>query len=242
MSIKCPDCGYPNPEHLETCYKCGGSLRPSPPPPPQPDPPSPPPDPDPVDPPPATTTNTSPPTSGKRASKRAPGILALLFALAAAVWAYNHFSLQTQMDDVIAGDERNEGISVAVHFGSYVDSSKLVYDLKEISGGKSRADVFRVFLQFAQKMTSRRFEVVELRFQGAPRFQIDGDYFHTLGDEYGAQNPVYTIRTFPEHLRNPDGSRAYSEWTGGLLGVVTQQMEDFNDFHTKWYGASTVDE
>ena len=28
---------------------------------------------------------------------------------------------------------------------------------------------------------------------------------------------------------------AYPEWTGGLLGVAGKQIEDFNDFHMKWY-------
>jgi len=53
--------------------------------------------------------------------------------------------------------------------------------------------------------------------------------------EYESQNPVYTIRTFPENLYTIDGKNVYGEWTGGLLGVVTKQMEDFNDFHKKWY-------
>jgi len=34
---------------------------------------------------------------------------------------------------------------------------------------------------------------------------------------------------------NPGGSRAYSGWIGGVLGVLEKQMEDFNDFHKKWY-------
>jgi hypothetical protein len=46
---------------------------------------------------------------------------------------------------------------------------------------------------------------------------------------------VYTVRTFPENLLTPKGSRAYSEWTGGWLGVLGKQTEDFTDFHKKWY-------
>ncbi|MBU0899170.1 MAG: hypothetical protein KKB03_04225 [Nanoarchaeota archaeon] len=66
-------------------------------------------------------------------------------------------------------------------------------------------------------------------------FKITGDYFCTLGKEYSWQNPVYTMRTFPENLMNPDGSRAYPEWTGGFIGVMGKQVEDFNDFHKKWW-------
>jgi hypothetical protein len=139
------------------------------------------------------------------------------------------------MNDVIKDDPRNDGVEVSVHFGNYVNPSVLVYDLKSISGTNSMADVFRVFLQFAEKVQSKKFDVVELSFRGKTKFKINGAFFQTLGKEYLWQNPVYTMRTFPENLMNPDGSRAYSEWTGGWLGVVVKQTEDFNDFHKKWY-------
>lgn len=43
------------------------------------------------------------------------------------------------------------------------------------------------------------------------------------------------MRTFPEHVLDMQGQPVYSEWTGGLLGVLNKQMEDFNDFNKKWY-------
>jgi len=43
------------------------------------------------------------------------------------------------------------------------------------------------------------------------------------------------MRTFTEHVFSPDEKKAFSTWTGGLLGVVKQQMEDFVEFHKKWY-------
>jgi len=139
------------------------------------------------------------------------------------------------MNAVIKDDPRNNGVEVSVHFGYYINPSILVYDLKSISGANSMVDVFRVFLQFAEKVQSKKFDVVELSFRGKTKFKINGDYFQTLGKEYSWQNPVYKMRTFPENLMNYDGSRAYPMWTGGLLGVTTKQMEDFNDFHKKWY-------
>lgn len=48
-------------------------------------------------------------------------------------------------------------------------------------------------------------------------------------------NPVYTIRTLPEKLRRPDGSRAFSVWTGGMIGVLGAQMDDVNNFAGQWY-------
>jgi len=162
-------------------------------------------------------------------------ICAFVLVVTIGIYGFNYFRLQSQMSDVLKGDPRNEGVEVSVHFGNYVNPSILVYDLRSISGTNSMADVFRVFLQFAEKVQSKKFDVVELAFRGKTKFKIRGDYFQTLGKEYSWQNPVYTARTFPENLMNPDGSRAYPKWTGGWLGVAGKQMEDFNDFHKKWY-------
>jgi len=151
------------------------------------------------------------------------------------IYCFNYFQLQSKMNDVIKGDPRNNGIEVSVHFCNYVNTSILIYDLKSISRTNSMADVFRVFLQFAEKVQSKKFDLVELSFRGKTKFKIKGDYFQTLGNEYSWQNPIYTMRTFPENLINLDGSKAYPEWTGGWLGVITKQIEDFTDFHKKWY-------
>jgi hypothetical protein len=48
------------------------------------------------------------------------------------------------------------------------------------------------------------------------------------------------MRTFPENLKTTEGYKAYSSWSGGLLGVLNQQMEDSNDFHDKWYMSEYV--
>jgi hypothetical protein len=162
-------------------------------------------------------------------------IFVLLLALGIAIYGFNYIQLQSKMNSVLKADPRNEGIKVTVHFGAYVNPSKLIYNLKSVSATNSMADVFRVFLQFAEKMCSKDFKEVVLAHKGTAKFKIDGDYFQKLGKEYSWQNPVYTMRTFPENLKNLDGSQAYGQWTGGLLGVLKEQMEDFNDFHRKWY-------
>jgi len=140
---------------------------------------------------------------------------------------------QPLMNEVIESDSRNKGIEISVYYGD--NQSILVYDLKTISNENSMADVFRVFLQLAEKVKSYKFDKIRLAFRKKAKFIIDGDYFQKLGAEYSFQNPVYTMRTFPVNLLNPDGSNAYSKWTGGLIGVLNKQMEDFNDFHKKWY-------
>jgi hypothetical protein len=136
------------------------------------------------------------------------------------------------MNEVIKQDHRNDGVEVYVYKEG---ADILVYDLKSIGAQNSMADVFRVFLQFADKTKDYRFQTVKLAFRKNTKFVITGDYFNQLGQEYSSQNPVFTIRTFPENVFYPSGQRAYGSWTGGLLGVAQKQMEDFNDFHKKWY-------
>ena len=140
---------------------------------------------------------------------------------------------QPLMNEVIESDSRNKGIEISVYYGD--NQSILEYDLKSISNENSIADVFRVFLQFAEKVKSYKFDKVKLAFRKKVKFVINGDYFQKLGEEFSFQNPIYTMRTFPENLMNSDSSKAYSKWTGGWLGVSKKQMEDFNDFHKKWY-------
>jgi len=161
-------------------------------------------------------------------------VVIVIFILLIVVFGI-YTQLQLKMNDVIKYDPRNNGIVVNVHFARYFQKSEIVYNLKSVTSNKSKADVFRVFLQFTEKMKNKDFKQIYLTFRGETKFLLEGKYFKTLGEEYSFQNPVYTMRTFPENLKNPDKSQSYSEWTGGLLGVSQKQIEDFNDFHDKWY-------
>lgn len=160
--------------------------------------------------------------------------LILVFALVG-VYGFNYFTLQNAMNEVLKTDPRNKGVEVSVHYQTYVNPSVLIYDLRGLSGTNSKVDVFRSFLQFAEKMKNKKFNKVELAFRGETKFVLNGAYFQELGLEYGTQNPVWTMNHFPENLFLPDGTRAYGTWTGGLLGVSGKQIEDFNDCHDKWY-------
>ena len=161
--------------------------------------------------------------------------LSVCIALILTVFLTNYISLQKPLSDVIDSDPRNDGIELSAHYAYYVAPSTLVINVKSASGDKSAADMFRVLLQYAEKLSERDFDRIELSSRGKVKFVLEGDYFKTLGKEYGAQNPVYTMRTFPENLYRPDGQRAFGSWTGGLLGVVGKQMEDFKEFHKHWY-------
>lgn len=151
------------------------------------------------------------------------------------VFLKNYISFQKPLSDVIDSDPRNDGIKFSVHYEYYVVPSTLVINVKTISGNKSPTDVFRVLLHYAEKLSEREFGRIKLSSIGKVKFVLEGSYFKMLGEEYGVQNPVYTMRTFPEFLYRPNGQRAFGSWSGGWLGVMGKQMEDFTEFHHQWY-------
>lgn len=111
----------------------------------------------------------------------------------------------------------------------------MVFDVTGLSGGATRLDVFRAFLQYAEAMKDHHFTKVVLASRGTSKFTIDGNYFQALGREYSTQNAIYTIRTFPPHLVAMDGTKPFSEYEGGFIGVLQKEMEQFTDFSNQWY-------
>lgn len=156
-----------------------------------------------------------------------------LFALAALTG--NYFLVHRDMREAIASDPRNVGLVFFGYHDKLVWPGTIKIDIRDVSATNSPADVFRLLLQFAAKQKDKNYDKVILAFRGDPRFVLKGEYFKVLGAEYGTQNPTYTMRTFPENLYNVDGTPAFGTWTGGLLGVLGKQIEDFTEFHKRWY-------
>ena len=115
------------------------------------------------------------------------------------------------------------------------DDGNLILDVQDVAGHNSRLDVFRIFLKLASNLKDETFKDIVFAYKGTPRFVLSGSDFKTIGVTYDFENPVYTIRTFAEKLKRPDGSRAFPAWEGGWLGVMAKQSEDFNEFHSQWY-------
>ena len=99
--------------------------------------------------------------------------------------------------------------------------------------------MFRVLWQYAEKMKDRDFDQVQLVYLGKVKFLLKGADFGRFGQEYSYENPVYAIRTFPEKLLNQDGTHSFSTRTGGILEVIGKQMEDFTEFHDRWYASES---
>jgi hypothetical protein len=136
----------------------------------------------------------------------------------------------------LSSDPRNEGIKYNIHLQYYLNIRKLVIDIKAVPGDKSMTDVFRSFLQIAESLKDKQFSRVILSCAGTAKFSIEGDYFKTLGAEYSTQNPVYTIRTFPQNVDRLNGDPAFiSGDIGGLLGGLTDELSNFNKFNAEWF-------
>jgi hypothetical protein len=169
----------------------------------------------------------------KKTALLASGGIAL--SILAMACCFNYFTASRPLQQVIEADSRNHGVKASAHFEYYVVPSSLVFDLEGVGPGNSMADVTRVLLQYSAVMKEHTYSDVTLAYAGTSKFMLDGAYFHELGVEFGAQNPVYTIRTLPENVKKLDGSAAFGRWEGGWLGVMNKQMEDFSEFHKQWY-------
>ena len=134
-----------------------------------------------------------------------------------------------------AASRYQNDVTVYAYYHLGVAPNSIVFDLWRVGWGATQAEVIGVFLRFADQMKDREFGEIRLAYRGKTKFILDGEDFHDIGREFSYQNPVYVIRTFPEKLRTPGGRRAFSTWSGGVLGVLGKQMEDLNDLGRRWY-------
>jgi hypothetical protein len=149
------------------------------------------------------------------------------------VWGINFISLQAPLNSIVSSDSRNAGIKVSASYQWMINPGVLVFSVDETSSA-SPADVSRILLQYAERLEGRKFGSVLLAQRGRPVFLLKGDYFKQIGEEYGVQNVIYTLRTMPENVYELDGSPAFSSWSGGWIGVLGRQFEDLGDFYRRW--------
>ena len=169
------------------------------------------------------------------------GILLLVIGCGFGVWLYNNVIANKPLQQVLANDPRNATVKEHAKFAGWFDLHTLVFEVDSVSGKATRMDVLRSFLQYAEAMKGHRVQKVILACRGVPKFQMDGSYFQQLGMEFSTQNPMYTIRTLPINVTAMDGSHPYVEYEGGVLGVLSKEMEQFGDFSDRWYGKQLFD-
>lgn len=139
--------------------------------------------------------------------------------------------LNAIMNDIRERDSRNQRIDFSLSQRENV----LSYCVNNLSGEASSIDVFRVFLHVADALKDTVFDQVVLCFRGDEKYLLPGGEFGVMGREFEVQNPIYTLRTFPEKLQLPDGRQAFAKHRGGALYLMRVQMEDVNNMHRHWY-------
>jgi hypothetical protein len=159
----------------------------------------------------------------------------VVVSVVSVVFSWNYISLQKNISEIVESDPRNRGVSVVSHFNWYINPNVIVFDIRGISPNKSRIDVSRFLLQFSEKLKDNEYERIILSFKGESKFMLKGDFFKEIGLKHGIQNPIYTLRTLPQHVYNIDGTNAFVTRTGRWMGVLGQQMDDLNAFHSQWY-------
>lgn len=171
----------------------------------------------------------------KKALKIGGSIAVLLIAVVAVNWV----RVTVPVKESLKG--RDEVSAIGYYRWGVVPGS-IVYDLRDVGLQASSAGVIGGFFAFAEEMKDRDFNEVLLAWRGEVRFRLPGDDFKEIGEEFSWQNPVYLLRTLPERLETPEGQRAFDTWTGGMLGVLNQQMDDVNSFTDQWFMRDAVQE
>lgn len=147
----------------------------------------------------------------------------------------NFMTAEREASAAVRDDPRNNGISVHAYYRFGVMPGSLVFDIWSIDANTAPLDIMRIFFDFAQKMKDRNFTEVRLAYRGETRFILPGSHFRTIGEQRSFQNPLFVINNLPANLQRPDGSPAFSTWTGGFLGVAANQIRDFETFYKGWF-------
>ena len=149
-------------------------------------------------------------------------------------FVFQFATLQMPVDKKLATDSRNAGIRVSCHHANWLPWGDLVIDVKEVGEDARPADMLRVLLQCAEVHQTVRCDWVILASEGAEKYKIRGPYFRKLGEEYGDQNPLYTMRTLPGNVHRMNGSPAFPSSDDDSLAAMAAQMKSNSEFITGW--------
>lgn len=159
-------------------------------------------------------------------------VAAILVAGAGALfgWAY----LRAQPHRTTFEACANDVIQASISTPSLLDAEIVRLDITDVSASASIADVVRVTLCFAHGIDDMGYRDLELAAGGQVRYRTSRSSLSPLAQEFKTGNPVFAFRKWPSILRSTDGSQAFGEWTGGILGVLSKELEDVNSAVRFW--------
>ena len=149
--------------------------------------------------------------------------------LVAALIGYsaNLFLLQEPMNEILKQNSAFQGMSVSAHYQYWVVPGVVVYDLRQLSVRQTPIDVHTAFLEFAKKLRSKRLTRVDISYRGTTKFQIDGNSFQRLGDEYARRNFDFVLYRFP---------RLFHSVSRPNQPLSSSDRDALVQFHKQWYG------
>jgi hypothetical protein len=128
-------------------------------------------------------------------------------------------------------------VNASAYYSHLLTTDTIVFDLKQSSSsGARRIDPVHLLMQFAAKFDFNGLDRVILARDGTPKFYVDASDLKELASSYDAGGRIWAFNHLPERSRTMSGERAYSEWTGGWLGVAQRQADDLNSFIQAWTG------
>lgn len=143
-------------------------------------------------------------------------------------YSANLFLLQEPVNDIIHRNSAFRGMEVSAHYEYWIVPGVVVYDLQKLSFRQTPIDVHTAFLEFAQKMRTRRYSRIELSYHGTTKFSIAGASFRRLGDEYAKRNFEFVLYSFPRLFHPEDHAKAPEPGTSDRDALL--------EFHRQWYG------
>lgn len=141
----------------------------------------------------------------------------------------NFLILQQPMNQILDANEAFQGMTVSAHYQYWIVPGVVVYDLKGIRAEQNRLNVHTAFLEYAKKMKGKKFEKVELQYQGEKRATLDGASFQKIGEEYQKKNYTFVMLELPKRFRFTDEK-----------GKEDIQIDSLIEFHDRWYATDEL--
>lgn len=174
----------------------------------------------------------------ERRRSRVGLILLLLVAIGYAGYRYFYASdtalIHGELRERLDRCESRGLFDVQVHYASPVSKDEAVFDLQGTKAGARRVDIIHLVCQFGYEAKDLAYRTLILAAKGEEVYRMNKADLDPLAHEYKFGNPVYSIRKWPSNLRTSSGTRVFSEWEGGVLGVLKAEMEDVNKAVDRW--------
>lgn len=130
----------------------------------------------------------------------------------------------------LASCSSKEGLDVKVYYDDVFSKGIAVFDYQDATATYvRRIDVIHLLLQFGHELDKNATGRLIIAHKGQKLFFIESYSLKELTEEYTYGNKVWAFNHLPERLKRMDGTKAYSTWEGGWLGVMSEQTKDLTD-------------